>query len=65
MEEINATLLKKVVLLNYIFIRRIAPRDFPPWQIAVPQRIIPIPVYHYKQYTDLVWEYYIGKYYRE
>ena len=29
-------------------------RELPPWQIAVPRRVIPTPVYHYKEYTDLV-----------
>ena len=40
---------KKVVLFNYIFIRRIALREFPPLQIGIPTH-----VYHYKEYKDLV-----------
>ena len=44
MEQINATSLKRKLFYSTIFfIRRIHLCQFPPWQIAVPQRITPNP----------------------
>ena len=33
-------------------------RELPPWQTAVLRRIIPTPVYHFKEYTDLLCAFY-------